>query len=104
MVTSPQELVSMVVEKAVNMAQKMNVPIVGLVENLSYFLCPDNQKKYKVFGESHIDVVAEHHNLEVLAKLPIDPLLSEACDNGMIEAYQGADLSGLCDILEAREK
>ncbi|MBJ2357398.1 Mrp/NBP35 family ATP-binding protein [Sphaerochaeta sp. S2] len=104
MVTSPQELVSMVVEKAVNMAQKMNVPIVGLVENLSYFLCPDNQKQYKVFGESHIDVVAEHHNLEVLAKLPIDPLLSEACDNGMIEAYQGADLSGLCDILEAREK
>ncbi len=75
------------------------------MENLSYFLCPDNQKKYKVFGgESHIDVVAEHHALEVLAKLPIDPLLSEACDNGTIEAYQEADLSGLCDILESREK
>ncbi|MGH0053358.1 MAG: P-loop NTPase [Sphaerochaetaceae bacterium] len=103
MVTSPQELVSMVVEKAVNMARKMEIPIVGLVENLSYFLCPDNQKQYKVFGESHIDVVAQQHALEVLAKLPIDPRLSEACDKGTIESYQGADLNGLCNILESRE-
>jgi ATPases involved in chromosome partitioning len=72
-VTSPQELVSMIVSKAVKMAEMMNIPVIGLVENLSYFKCPDNGKEYKVFGESHIDEIAQNHNLKVLAKLPIDP-------------------------------
>ena len=65
-VTSPQELVSMIVSKAVKMAEMMNIPIIGLVENMSYFKCPDNGKEYKIFGDSHIDEIAEEHNLRVL--------------------------------------
>lgn len=103
MVTSPQELVSMVVEKAVNMANMMGVPIVGLVENLSYFRCPDNDKQYKVFGESHIEAIAKTHALKVVAKLAIDPKLSEACDRGEIEAYESFDFDELCTIFEHKE-
>jgi len=88
-VTSPQELVSMIVSKAVKMAEMMNIPIIGLVENMSYFKCPDNGKDYKVFGESHIDDIAARHSLKVLAKLPIDPQLSAACDKGQIEDFSG---------------
>ncbi|HCX63955.1 MAG TPA: ATP-binding protein [Eubacteriaceae bacterium] len=88
-VTSPQELVSMIVSKALKMAKTMNVPVIGLVENMSYFECPDNGKKYAIFGESHIDDIAQKNNLPVLAKLPIDPKLSQACDQGTIEQYQG---------------
>ncbi|WP_423363010.1 P-loop NTPase [Mycoplasma sp. P36-A1] len=84
-VTSPQELVSMIVAKAVKMAEMMNVPIIGLVENMSYFKCPDNDKEYQIFGESHIDEIANKHNLKVLAKLPINPEIAKACDNGMLE-------------------
>ncbi len=86
-VTSPQELVSMIVSKAVKMAQMMKIPIIGLVENMSYFTCPDNGKDYKIFGDSHIDEIARQHNLKVLAKLPIDPEISVACDRGDIELY-----------------
>lgn len=88
-VTSPQELVSMIVSKAVKMAEMMKVPVLGLVENLSYFKCPDNGKEYKIFGESHIDEIAERHGLKVLAKLPVDPKISAACDAGMIELFDG---------------
>ena len=88
-VTSPQELVSMIVSKAVKMAEMMNIPVIGLVENMSYFKCPDNGKEYKIFGESHIEEIAEKHNLKVLAKLPIDPKISSACDKGMIELFDG---------------
>jgi len=84
-VTSPQELVSMIVGKAVKMAEMMNIPIIGLVENMSYFKCPDCGKEHKIFGDSHIDEIAETHNLKVLAKLPINPKISAACDKGMIE-------------------
>ena len=84
-VTSPQELVSMIVGKAVKMAQKMNVPILGLVENMSYLECPDCGKKISVFGESHIDEIAKEYDLPVLAKLPIDPKVAEHVDNGTIE-------------------
>ena len=84
-VTSPQELVSMIVAKAVKMAQKMNVPILGLVENMSYLECPDCGKKISVFGESHIDEIAREYNIPVLAKLPIDPKVAEHVDNGTIE-------------------
>lgn len=84
-VTSPQELVSMIVTKAVKMAEMMNIPVLGLVENMSYFKCPDNGKEYKVFGESHIDQIAKVYHIPVLAKLPIDPKLTAATDEGVIE-------------------
>ena len=101
-VTSPQELVSMIVSKAVKMAEMMNVPILGLVENMSYFKCPDNDKDYQIFGESHIEEIAEKHNLKVLAKLPIDPKIAAACDRGMIELFDGNWLEAVAKILEAK--
>lgn len=103
-VTSPQELVSMIVSKAVKMAEMMDVPILGLVENFSYFKCPDNGKEYKIFGESHIDEIANTHNLQVLAKLPIDPDLSLNCDKGLIELFVGDWLDGAADLLEELEE
>ena len=84
-VTSPQELVSMIVEKAVKMAELMNIPILGLVENYSYFKCPDCGKEHKIFGDSHIETVAAEHGLKVLAKLPIDPRVAAAVDAGEVE-------------------
>lgn len=99
-VTSPQELVSMIVTKAVKMAQIMNIPVIGLIENMSYFKCPDNDKEYKIFGESHIEEIAEKFNLKVMAKLPIDPKISEACDEGIIELYDGNWLDPAVKILE----
>lgn len=84
-VTSPQELVSMIVAKAVNMAKKMDIPILGLVENMSYLECPDCGRKISVFGESHIDETAREFDLPVLAKLPIDPRIAEHVDSGTIE-------------------
>lgn len=84
-VTSPQELVSMIVEKAVKMAEMMNVPILGIVENMSYFECSDNGRKYEIFGKSHVDEIAAEHGLKVLAKLPIDPDLAALSDQGRIE-------------------
>ncbi len=99
-VTSPQELVSMIVSKAVKMAEMMNIPVIGLIENMSYFRCPDNGKDYKIFGESHIDEVAKTHNLRVLAKLPIDPKLSEAGDRGTIEFYNNEWIEPVAKILE----
>ncbi|MBC7195800.1 MAG: Mrp/NBP35 family ATP-binding protein [Deferribacterales bacterium] len=98
-VTSPQELVSMIVSKAVKMAEMMNIPIIGLVENMSYFKCPDNGKDYQIFGESHIEEIADKHNLKVLAKLPIDPKISDACDKGIIEFYDGNWLEPVAKIL-----
>ncbi|WP_302826190.1 Mrp/NBP35 family ATP-binding protein [Anaerofustis stercorihominis] len=84
-VASPQELVSMIVEKAVHMANMMNVKVLGLVENMSYIECPDCGKKINVFGESHVDEIAEKYNLDVLANIPIDPEIAEKCDKGEIE-------------------
>lgn len=99
-VTSPQDLVSMIVGKAVKMAEMMKIPILGLVENMSYFKCPDNDKEYAVFGESHIQEIAETHQLKVLARIPIDPRLSAACDKGMIELYSGDWMHSLAEQLE----
>ena len=87
-VTSPQELVSMIVEKAVKMAEMMNIPILGLVENYSYFQCPDCGKRHSIFGESHIESIADAHGLKVLAQLPIDPKLAAACDGGKVEELE----------------
>lgn len=99
-VTSPQELVSMIVSKAVKMAEMMNIPIIGLVENMSYFKCPDNGREYKVFGDSHIDGIAQGHNLKVLGKLPIEPKISAACDKGLIELFEGNWLDPVAQVLE----
>ena len=88
-VASPQELVGMIVEKAVNMAKLMNIPVLGLVENMSYFACPDCGKQIKVFGESHIDENAAKHGVDTVARIPIDPKLAAAVDAGLIELFDG---------------
>ena len=98
-VTSPQELVSMIVEKAVKMANMMNIPIIGLVENMSYVECPDCNKQIKVFGDSHIEDIANKHNLKVIGKIPMQPKLASACDAGMIELFEGDWLDGFKPIL-----
>ena len=95
--TSPQELVAQVVTKAVKMAEMMDIPIVGIIENYSYVQCPDCGKKLSVFGESHVEEIAREHKLDVLAKLPIDPALAAACDAGALEDAQLPDLSAACD-------
>ncbi len=99
-VTSPQELVSMIVSKAVKMAELMNIPIVGLVENMSYFECGDCGKKHNIFGESHIDEIAQKHGLNVLAKLPMDSKLTSACDKGLIELFEGTWLDEAAGVIE----
>lgn len=99
-VTSPQELVSMIVGKAVKMAKMMNVPIVGVVENMSYFECPDCGKHISVFGESHIDDVAGKFGLKVLAKLPIDPETAKLVDNGMLELTETTAADPIADAVE----
>ena len=99
--TSPQELVSMVVTKAVKMAEMMNIPILGVIENYSYVVCPDCGKHISVFGESHVDEIAKEHNLDVLAKLPMNPALAAACDAGALEDVELPDLSKACDKIAA---
>ena len=99
-VTSPQELVSMIVSKAVKMAEMMNIPVIGLVENMSYAICPDCGRKIQVFGDSHIDDVAREHGLKVLGRLPIDPSLAKACDQGVIELFEGDWLESAADLVE----
>lgn len=99
-VTSPQQLVSMIVEKAVNMAKMMNVPIVGLVENYSYFRCPDCGKEVELFGRSNIEEVAQKHGLKVLAKLPIDPNFAQLADRGLVELFESDALESAADEVE----
>lgn len=99
-VTSPQELVSMIVEKAVRMAQMMNVPILGIIENMSCFVCPDCGKKHYPFGESRLEAVAAEYGLEILARLPIDPQNSAACDAGKIESVTNPEAEEAAKKLE----
>ncbi len=87
-VATPQELVSMIVTKAVNMAKMMNIPILGIIENYSYLKCPCCGEKLEVFGKSHVDEVAEHFGIPVLARMPIDPKLASLCDAGTIETVE----------------
>ena len=84
-VASPQELVAMIVNKAVQMANMMNIPIIGVVENMSYVECPDCGKKIYIYGESHIDKVCEEHHIPLLAQIPISPAITAACDAGNME-------------------
>ena len=99
-VTSPQELVSMIVGKAVKMANKMDRPVLGLVENMSYFKCPDCGKEHKIYGDSHIEEVAAQYGIKNIARLPIDPKLAAACDKGAIELFEGDWLNAMADMLE----
>ena len=99
-VASPQELVGMIVEKAVKMAGMMNIPVLGLVENMSYMICPDCGKKLTPFGESHADAIAERHGIPSVARVPIEPKLAAACDKGAIELFDGNWLDPLFSHLE----
>ena len=101
-VTSPQDLVSMIVGKAVNMADMMHVPVLGIVENMAYYTCPDCGKQHAIFGESHIEAIAAKHGIPNTAKLPIDPAIAAACDAGRIEDVQGDWLSSLADAIEGK--
>ena len=103
-VSSPQELVSMIVEKAANMANMMNIPVLGLVENMSYVKCPDCGKEIKIFGESHIEEVAEKHGYDVLAKIPMDAKLAALVDKGWIEMMDNNYLETAATVIENRLK
>ena len=98
-VTSPQDLVSMIVTKALNMAKLMNIPVLGLVENFAYFQCPDCGKKHEIFGHSHIEDVALENHVPVLARLPMDPALAAACDAGKIEDFDTEYLADTAKML-----
>ena len=101
-VTTPQELVSMIVEKAVNMAGLLSVPIIGIVENMSYFVCPNCSEKHYIFGKSTIQEEAEKYNITNTATLPIDPSLAQKCDAGSFETFEGDFLKSLGSILEGK--
>ena len=98
-VTSPQQLVSMIVAKAVNMANMMQIPVLGLVENYSYFQCPDCGKQHEIFGKSHIDEIALQYHLPVLARLPIDPSVVQKMDDGAAEQLPTADLQAAVETI-----
>ena len=99
-VTSPQELVSMIVEKAVRMAEMMTVPVLGIVENMSYFECPECGSRHSIFGESHIEEIAEKHGIPSVSRLPINPSIAASCDRGEIEKVDAPWLAELCGSLE----
>ena len=101
-VTSPQELVGMIVQKAVNMANVMDIPVLGIVENMSYMECPDCGKKLYPFGESHVDAIAEAQGIGLVGKLPIDPMLAQACDGGAVEMFVGDHLNEFSDAIFAK--
>lgn len=103
-VTSPQELVSMIVGKAVKMAKMMNIPILGVVENMSYFECPDCGKRHSIYGESHIEQVAADFGVDVIAKLPIDPQIAKCADTGTIELFNLDCLDSAADAIEDKTK
>ena len=102
-VTSPQDLVSMIVAKAVKMANMMHVPVLGFVENYSYLECPDCGKRINVFGESRLDEVAEAFNLPVLARLPIDPKVAQCYDSGLMETVNTDGVNGVIEAIENAE-
>ncbi len=103
-VTTPQDLVKMVVEKAVNMAQMMNVPVLGLVENMSYISCPDCGKKIEVFGASKADAVANAYAIPAVARMPLDPKISALADNGRVDTYETDALDEVFASVERAER
>ncbi len=101
-VTTPQDLVSMIVQKAANMAKMMNVPVLGLVENMSYIVCPDCGKKMEIFGESQTHKIAEKFGYELVGKLPIDAKLTALCDKGIIELMENDYLDNAANVIEKK--
>jgi len=100
-VASPQELVGMIVEKAVKMANSMNIPVLGIVENMSYFECTKCNEKHKIFGESNIEKIAEQYKIDTISKIPINSNLANLCDNGMIELFEGNWLDNMVEKIES---
>ena len=99
-VSTPQELVSMIVQKAAHMAQKMNIPILGIVENMSYVRCPDCGKQIEVFGKSRVGELADMFKIDAVARIPFDGALTTCADRGLIELYEGDYVDGLFHSLE----
>ncbi|MCM1149336.1 MAG: Mrp/NBP35 family ATP-binding protein [Butyricicoccus sp.] len=99
-VTSPQQLVGMIVEKAVNMAKLMNVPVIGLVENMAWFKCPDCGKEHFIFGDSHIEQIAGEYGIGATARIPMDPAMAEACDAGRAGDVAGAWLDEIVSAIK----
>lgn len=99
-VSSPQELVGMIVSKAVKMADSLKIPIVGLVENMSYFQCPSCNDKHNIFGRSNVEELASMFGIEEISKIPVNPKLTELCDNGFIESFEGCWLDNIADKIE----
>ncbi|MBQ1509425.1 MAG: Mrp/NBP35 family ATP-binding protein [Selenomonadaceae bacterium] len=99
-VTSPQEMVGMIVEKAVKMAEMMEIPILALVENMSYFKCPDCGKVHDIFGKSHLEEIAEKYDIKTICRLPLDPAIADAADKGEIEFLKENELQPVMDIIQ----
>ena len=99
-VTTPQDLVGMIVEKAVKMAEMMNIPVLGIVENMSYYKCPDCGKLHSIFGESRVEEIAKQYGIQHIAKLPIDPVISTMVDAGEVESVSGEHISALVNYIE----
>ncbi|MBO6149389.1 MAG: P-loop NTPase [Lachnospiraceae bacterium] len=99
-ITSPQELVGMIVEKSVNMAKMMKIPLLGLIENMSYFKCDQCGKEHHIFGESHLEEIAEKAGITATARLPIDPLMASSCDKGEVETVRCQELDKIAESLE----
>ena len=103
-VASPQELVEMIVGKAVNMAGMMNIPVLGIVENMSYFICPNCGEKHFIFGNSHVDDLASRFGIDTVSKIPIDPELAKLCDEGKISEYNNEHLKEIVEKIESLTK
>ena len=102
-VTSPQELVSMIVAKAVKMAELMHIPILGVVENMSYITCPDCDKRLSVFGESHVEEICVQFHIPLLGKIPIDPQIAAACDQGLVDLFAAPYFDSIAEKIEQEE-
>ena len=99
-VTTPQDLVGMIVEKAVHMAELMNIPVLGLVENMSYFKCPDCGKEHAIFGESKVEALAKQYGIANYARLPIDPVITTMVDAGEVESVSGEHIAPIVDVIQ----
>ena len=100
-VSSPSQLVAMIVEKAIKMAELMNIPILGLIENMSYFICDECNKEHKLFGSNDLSEVARNNATKIIGRIPIDPKLSAAGDEGFIELFEGNWLDEAVKVIEA---
>jgi len=101
-VTTPQDMVGMIVEKAVNMAKLMNIPVLAIVENMSYYKCPDCGKEHRIFGDSHIEELAKKHGIETVCRLPINPELASAVDRGMVELVGEDGLKPIMELIASK--